>query len=86
MQHRAGRFLYIHSRQPWVIFLDACHQLCFRIADIDLTTGNVEGPPVQRERLRQPGDRVFCRGVADGVFTWRVSGNGTVIYNAPTLR
>ena len=53
------------------------------VADVDLPAGDVVRAPVQRQRLRQPGDRVLRRGVGGAARPRGVRGDRPVVDDPP---
>ena len=56
------------------------------VADVDLAANNVERAAVERDRFREPGDRVLGRGVWRRFRTRRVRRNRPVVDDAAAAR
>ena len=62
------------------------HHVGRGIADVDLPAGDVERPAVEAEGLRQAGDRVLGRRVADRPRARRIGRDRAVVDDASALR
>jgi len=57
---------------------DFAQQVGFRVADVDLAAGDVEGPPIECDLTREAGDGVLGRRVGRGAFARNMGRDGAV--------
>ena len=93
MQHRVGHRHRVHHRLDPRRAVRLRHpfghrygHLGQRVADVDLPAGDVERPPVEADRPRDPRHRVFRGRVADRAGPRRVGRDRAVVDDPPALR